>query len=246
MTDSEVIIINELLDLFSGKTISDIINFQTDNIYNKSAVSVIVKNHINNNSRFNMDVLQSHKIRLKFISVDMNYRCFEALSFSNSSLYKILFEDWSSNDPLEQPNFRKQLNFNFLFIPIIKIKTKGVFNKYLEWKIGDFSFWKPTTKELELIGKEWYLNKRVIKEGVKVTSIKFGESFRNENNLPKQSETNYIHLRPHGKNGCDYDLEYLKYTNGAIEITKQSFWLNKIYINSLLYDCKCKINLKEE
>lgn len=244
--ESEIIIINELINLLTGKTISDIINFETDNIYNKSAVSVIVKNFINNNSMYNIDILKGNNMRLKFISVDPNYRCFEALSFSNSSLYNILFEDWSSHDQLEQPNFRKQLNFNFLFIPIIKIKKKGIFNNYLEWKIGDFSLWKPNEKELELIGEEWYFTKKTIQEGVKINSVKWGKSFRNENNLPKQSETNYIHLRPHGKNSYDYDLEYLKYTNGEIEITKQSFWLNKIYINSLLNDCKWKINLKEE
>ena len=59
-------------------------------------------------------------------------------------------------------------------------------------------------------------------------------------------ETNFIHLRPHGKNSYDYDLEYLEYTKGNIEITKQSFWLNKKYINLLLKDYKWKINLKGE
>lgn len=243
---SQVIIINELIELLSGKTISDIINLETDNIYNKSAVSVIVKNFINNNSMYGLDVLKDNNIRLNFISVDSDYRCFEALSFPHSSLYKILFEDWNAIDPLEQPSLKKQLNFSFLFIPIIKIKKKGTFNNYFAWKIGNFSFWKPNEKELELIGEEWYFTKKTIQEGVKINSVKWGKSLRNENNLPKQSETNYIHLRPHGKNSYDYDVEYLKYTNGDIEITKQSFWVNKTYINTLLNDCKWKINLKEE
>jgi hypothetical protein len=243
---AEIIIINELKDLLTGKCISDIINFETDNIYNKSAVSVIVRNYINNNSIYNVETLDDYNIRLKFISVNSDYKCFEALSFSHSSLYKILFEDWCSSDLLEQPNLRKQLNFNFLLIPIIKDKQKGVFNNNLAWKIGNFSYWKPKAKELELIGEEWYLTKKVIQEGVKLNIVKFGNSFRNKNNLPKQSETNFIHLRPHGKNSYDYDLEYLEYTNGNIEITKQSFWLNKKYINLLLKDYKWKINLKGE
>jgi DNA mismatch repair protein MutH len=243
---SEIIIINELIDLLSGKCISDIINFETDNIYNKSAVSVIIRNYINNNSAYNIEILKLNNIRLKFISVNSDYRCFEALSFSHSSLYRIIFEDWSSSDLLEQPNFRKQLGFNYLFIPIVKIKKKDVFNNYLDWKIGSFSYWKPSTEDLQLIGEEWNLAKKVIQKGVEVISVKFGNSFRNKNNLPKQSETNFIHLRPHGKNSYDYDLEYLEYTNGNIEITKQSFWLNKKYINLLLKDYKWKINLKEE
>ncbi|MCD8421598.1 hypothetical protein LNI94_01665 [Tenacibaculum finnmarkense genomovar ulcerans] len=243
---SEIIIINELIDLLYGKSLSNIIDFETDNIYNKSAASVIVKKFINKNSLYNIETLEKNNIRLKFIPVNSDYKCFEALSFSNSSLYKILFEDWNSNDLLEQPNFRKQLNFNFLLIPIIKIKKKGIFNDSLQWKIGNFSYWKPNPKELELIGEEWYLTKKVIQEGVQVNRVKFGNSFRNNNNLPKQSETKFIHLRPHGINSYDYDLEYLKYTNGNIEITKQSFWLNKKYINLLLNDYKWKMNLKEE
>jgi hypothetical protein len=244
--ESEIIIINELIDLLSGKTISNIINFETDNIYNKSAISIIVKNFININSMYSIDVLKDNNIRLKFISVDSEYRCFEALSFSHSSLYNVLFEDWNAIDTLEQPSLRKQLNLSFLFIPIIKIKKKGMFNNYLEWEIGNFRYWKPSEKELERIGEEWYLAQKVIKEGVKINSVKWGKSFRNKNNLPKQSETNFIHLRPHGKNSYDYDLEYLKYTNGSIEITKQSFWLNKKYLNLLLKDYKWKMILKEE
>ena len=57
---SEIIIINELIDLLSGKCISDIINFETDNIYNKSAVSVIVKNFININSIHSIDILKDN------------------------------------------------------------------------------------------------------------------------------------------------------------------------------------------
>ena len=52
-------------------------------------------------------------------------------------------------------------------------------------------------------------------------------------------------MRPHAKNKDDYDLKYFKYTNGEIRITKQSFWLNKKLINTII-DSKWKINLKEE
>lgn len=246
ISKSEIIIISELIELLYDKSIGDIINYETDNIYNKSAVSVIIKRFLNKNSMYDINTLDNKKIRLKFIPVNSNYNCFEALSFSHSSLYRIIFEEWASNDLLEQPNLRKQLGFNYLFIPVIKIKKKGKFNNYLDWKIGYFSYWKPSSKELELIGYEWSFTKKVITEGVKVERVKFGNTYRNNNNLPKQSETNFIHLRPHAKNSYDFDLEYLEYTDGNVEITKQSFWLNKKYINLLLKDCKWKINLKEE
>lgn len=240
------IIISEINNVIRQKTVNDIIDLKTDNIFNKSAVPLIVKKYINNNSMFSLDVLKDHNIVVKFIPIDIHYKCHEAMSFSNTSLYNILFEDWDSQDLLERALLRNRLSYNYLFIPIIKIKQKGVYNNYNDWKIGDLSFWAPSEKELEQIGKEWNDVKRIVKEGVRVDKVKFGKSFRTTNNLPKQSETDFIHLRPHAKNSRDYDIPYLHYTNGKIEITKQSFWLNKKFINQLLEEHKWEMNLKGE
>jgi DNA mismatch repair protein MutH len=246
MNNANQIIINDLYNLIGNRTIKDIINLETDNIYNKSAVSVILKKYINNNSFYNIDVFKEYNTIVKFISVDVNYNSFEAMSFSSSSLYNILFEEWDSEEDLEIASLRNHLNSNFLFIPVIKTKTKGVYNNYYNWKIGDFSFWRPMENELNLIGEEWHNVKNIILEGVQLKKVKYGKSFRISNNLPKQSETNFIHLRPHAKNSFDYDVPYSKYTNGNIEITKQSFWLNKKFINLLLDKYKWKTSLKEE
>ena len=246
MKNSSNIIIDEIHKLVEGKTIKDIINLETDNVYNKSAASLIIKKYIDNKCIYNLDIQKDYKILLKFISVSPNYKCYEAMSFSNLSLYDILFEEWNSKDPFELAKFRKQLDLNFLFIPIIKVKVNGIFNNYLDWEIGEFSYWEPSERELEEIGREWSDVKERLQKGVELKRVKHGCSYRTLNNLPKQSETRFIHLRPHGKNSHDYDQGYLKYTNGAVEITKQSFWLNKKYINSLLESCKWKMNLKEE
>lgn len=240
------IIISEIQNLIGNKNISEIINFETDNIYNKSAVSVIVKNHIDKNSFYNLEVLKDYGISLKFIPVNFKYESFEAMSFSNISLYNIIFEDWQSQNIEDSASLKKKLDFSFLFIPIIKVKTKGSYNDYRDWKIGDFSLWQPNSKELELIGLEWINTKNIIKKGVHLKAVKYGNSYRTSNNLPNQSETNFIHLRPHAKNSQDYDVPYYKYTNGQVEITKQSFWLNKKYLNNLLKEYRWKMILKEE
>lgn len=245
MNKATHVIINEIYNLIGNKTIKDIINLETDNIYNKSAVSVIIKKYIDNNSFYSLSVLNDYNIMVKFIPVDENYRCYEAMSFASVSLYNIIFEKWHCQDSLEIATLKNQLKANYLFIPIVKIKTKGIYNNYNEWKIGDFSFWEPTDNELDLIGKEWIIAKNIIKEGVKLKRVKHGKNYRTSNNLPKQSETLYIHLRPHAKNSFDYDIPYREYTNGKIEITKQSFWLNKKFINRLLDKYKWKTNLKE-
>lgn len=246
MNNATQIIISEIYNLIGNRTIRDIINLETDNIYNKSAVSVIIKKYINNNSLYNLDVLKDYNIMVKFISVDVNYKCFEAMSFTNVSLFNIIFEKWDSQDPLENASLRSQLNSNYLFIPVIKNKKKGAYNNYYDWKIGCFSFWAPNESELSLVGKEWEEIQEVIQKGVVVQKVKYGKGYRTNNNLPKQSETNFIHLRPHAKNSSDFDIPYLNYTNGDVEITKQSFWLNKKFINQLIEKYKWKTSSKEE
>lgn len=240
------LILKELYKLIHKKSINDIIDFEFDNIYNKSAVSKIIKSYISKNCFYNLNIIEEHNIKLKFISVNEDYKSYEAMSFTNTSLYDIIFEKWDTNDEFELATLKNQLNYNFLFIPVIKIKRKGIFNHCLDWKIGDFSYWTPTKEELIEIGKEWMITKELLKKGIKVTKVKFGKSFRNSNNLPKQSKTKYIHLRPHGINSYDYDLKYLEYSNGETQITKQSFWLNKKFINTLLKNNKWKMISKEE
>lgn len=246
MSSAVQIIINEINNLIGNRDIKEIINLEKDNIYNKSAVPVIIKNYINNNSSYNLDVLKDYNIVVKFISVDLKYNCFEPMSFSSTSLYNILFENWDSPDVLERASLRNQLNYSYLLVPIVKIKTRGVYNNFYDWKIGDFTFWEPNSVELNMIGEEWGQAKEIIQKGVILKKVVYGKSFRNTNNLLKQSETNFIHLRPHAKNSFDYDLPYSKFTNGAVEITKQSFWLNKKFINQLLQKYKWKTILKEE
>ena len=240
------LILKELYKLIHKKSINDIIDFEFDNIYNKSAVSKIIKNYISKNCFYNIDIIEEHNIKLKFISVNEDYKPYEPMSFTNTSLYNIIFEKWDTHDKFELATLKNQLKYNFLFIPVIKIKRKGIFNHYLDWKIGEFSYWTPTKEELIEIGKEWMITKELLKKGIKVTKVKFGKSFRNSNNLPKQSKTKYIHLRPHGINSYDYDLKYLEYSNGETQITKQSFWLNKKFINTLLKNNKWKMISKEE
>lgn len=246
MKKGNYLITQEIEVLLKNKNIGDIINFETDNVYNKSAVSKIIKNYIFKNCFYDTNMINDQKIRLKFISVNEKYNCFEPMSFSNTSLYDVIFEKWNTNDEFELATFKNQLTYNFILIPIIKIKKNGVYNNYLNWTIGEFSYWNPSAKEIEMIGMEWLNVQKILRNGLEINRIKYGKSFRNTNNLPKQSETNFIHMRPHGKDSYDYDLKYLKYTKGEKKITKQSFWLNKKFINSLLIKYKWKTILKEE
>jgi hypothetical protein len=108
--------------------------------------------------------------------------------------------------------------------------------------VGELSVFVPSAGVLQDIGKEWLKAKEIVKRGVKIREVPYGDGYRKENNLLKATKTKYIHLRPHAKNSYDYDLDYSEYTRGEVEITKQSFWLNKEYINYILKEYRWKKN----
>ncbi|MFN5223910.1 MAG: hypothetical protein ACK5DJ_06965, partial [Bacteroidota bacterium] len=54
------------------------------------------------------------------------------------------------------------------------------------------------------------------------------KGFVQKNNLPGESDTKYIHMRPHGRDSNDLD-DSIK-----VKITKQSFWFNKSFIQKLI------------
>ena len=47
--------------------------------------------------------------------------------------------------------------------------------------------------------------------------------------LPKASETTYIHVRPKARNARDRDI-----APGGFDVIKRSFWLNQSYVRRIL------------
>jgi DNA mismatch repair protein MutH len=246
MTSSEVSIFNEIADSLKDKYITDLFGYETLNEKDKSNVSKLIKYYLATFTMFDQNVLNKYNIKLKIISVNSDYNCFEAISFSSMSLKDLIFEKWTNYDNWEEAQLRKTLSSTLLIIPIIKHKVGGRFNSIDKWKIGDICVWRADEEELILIGEEWEIAKNIVKQGVKLTKESFGRGYRTKNNLLKQSKTNYIHIRPHGINSFDIDKPYFHYTNQTIEISKQSFWLNQKFINNLLTKYRWKTNSKEE
>ena len=158
----------------------------------------------------------------------------------------MLFEKWTESDTWEEAQLKKTLKSTFLIIPIIKHKERGRYNSADKWLIGEICVWKVGEIELKLIGEEWEKAKHIVEEGVTLTREKFGKGYRMKNNLLKQSKTIYIHIRPHGINSFDIDKPFFEYTNQIVKITKQSFWLNKFFLNNLLTKYRWIMNSKEE
>jgi DNA mismatch repair protein MutH len=246
VSPSQISIFNEIASNINYKYLTELINLKNTCEINKSNIPNIVKNYIFSVTMFDQNVLEKYNIKIKIVPVNSSYKCYEAISFPHTSLKDLIFEKWNDFDTWEEAQLRKNLSSIYLFVPIIKHKEKGVYNCFENWYIGEICVWKVGDQELKLIGEEWGIAKAIIEGGVKLTKEKFGKGYRMKNNLLKQSDTNYIHIRPHGINSFDIDKPYFQYTNNTIEITKQSFWLNKKFINNLLKRYRWIMNSKEE
>jgi hypothetical protein len=246
MSSSDIYIFNEIAKSINNKNIFELIDFTIQNEKDKSNISKLIKYYLSNYTMFDQNVLNKYNIKIKVVPVNSDYKCFEAISFPSKSLRDLIFEKWTTFDKWEEAYLRKTLNSTFLIIPIIKNKEKGKYNNANEWKFGEICVWKADQHELNSIGEEWELAKSIVEKGVELIREIFGKGYRIKNNLLKQSETKFIHLRPHGINSFDIDKPYFQHTNYTIELPKQSFWLNKMFVNQILIKYRWKTNSKEE
>lgn len=152
-----------------------------------------------------------------------NYMPYEAMSFPYQPLGEI-----ASEKRFDESEFYTYLQA-FLFIPLLREKREE--KNFSKIFFGTSFIWRPTKLDLLNIQKEWEKNKHIINDGLEVKKIsrKNKKGYILTNNLLKESESKYIHMRPHAKDSNDFDKS-LK----SINISKQCFWLNKKRIHKLI------------
>lgn len=117
----------------------------------------------------------------------------------------------------------------FILIPIYRDeRAKMDLDKMI---FGKSIIWRPEKKDLLGIQAEWELYNKTINDGIKIVRKKTNnrKGYIQQNNLPKESQTQYIHMRPHGRNSDDIDKSLPE-----LSITKQCFWFNKKLIQRLI------------
>ena len=135
------------------------------------------------------------------------------MSFPTFKFIEIIKEDWETSELREMLEPAK-----FMFV-IFKENYSG------EYVFERVMFWNMPAQDLEEVEKVWERTVDVIKAGVELTYD--GKVTRN--NLPKQSENRVAHVRPHGRDSNDtYPLP------DGRRMTKQCFWLNRTYIESVV------------
>lgn len=131
---------------------------------------------------------------------------YEAVSFPAFRYMELIEETWEDSTLMSQIEY-------MLFTPIEGARKS---TPQSDCVIRPLVFWKPDAMELDIISKEWEM---------------FVDLIRREKalDLPPASDTDMIHVRPHGRDSSDLDI-----APGVGEIRKQSFWLNRAVVRQFL------------
>lgn len=223
--DFENILLKKLHE-FKDMKIQDVANSFSIKISNsKDAVSSIIKKAIGfKDIKSEIKEFEQLGIQIKTIPVRPtdNYP-WESTSFPAMKLKEFVEEDWDSS--IFSTYVQK-----ILFVPIYRDERKASESPIGERIIGKAFYWSPSLYEVHTIKKEWNEYKKEVLDGKAQThSVKQKSRTIHVSDLSKESETNIIHMRPHGQVNKDRDTDHL-----GNSIVKQCFWLNKSFIQKLL------------
>ncbi|WP_406613833.1 Sau3AI family type II restriction endonuclease [Mycoplasma corogypsi] len=219
-----------------GKTEHELYTeFSIDTNTNSKQINRTLTNRMLGIKTNNAEEFEKANIKIKTIRVQKNGKPKESMSFP-----KIIIKEFVKQE------FENSFEYDFFE------STRFLFVVFKENDNGDYvlrgaKFWNMPIDELEMIGKvEWESYKQKFLTGVnfEVKQQKTGKIIVS-NDLPKKSDNEIFHLRPHSKksayliNGIWYgegnetDMDTLP--NGD-KMTHQCFWLNNDYISKIIDD----------
>lgn len=211
-----------ILDNISGRTVSQVgSSFGITKLGSKDVARIVATAALHHRDG---GLGKTGKSRVRFIDghyfkvFNVNSRLYpdnSGLRFPHVPLTQLAVEDW------EDSSIRDLLN-SMLWIPVMK-KAEGslIDGTYLDPifpEIDDF--------DLAGIQKEWEMFTGLIRKG---KAERLFDGKRNFDYLPKSSETNYLHMRPCGRDGTVTEPDLLGNT-----CTKLAFWLNASFVHRLI------------
>lgn len=157
-----------------------------------------------------------------------DHRPLEATSFPAFKLKELEEEEW------EESMLQQYLDY-ILFVPIYAEHTKQPKGSR---QLGRPFFWSPSNAEWAVIEREWSMYRDQVRRGAAIVSkVKYGTGYREVTGLSRESDTEIIHVRPHAKDRNDRDED--SHENKPV---KQSFWLNKNYLQRLIINSNARKN----
>lgn len=221
-------VIYKKINNFIGKSREELIKLFNLNAKSKDVIERIFAKMLGIAGKVNdIDEFQKANITCKTIRVNENNTITESMSFPAFKFAEIIKEKW------ENSILRKTFSETKYLFVIFKEKNK-IF--YFE----GIKFWNMPLSVLDNeVRQVWDKTINIIKTGNIVKSQKrlANGKLIVYNNFPGISENHVAHVRPHAINSSDcYELPVADLLTGVTKYTKQSFWLNNEFIESIVVD----------
>lgn len=155
-----------------------------------------------------IDEFEKAEIEIKSIRLKHNGNPDQNMSFPAFKFKEVASEEW------EDSQLINIVEKKYLFMVFQYDKDKNLYFK------GGF-FWNMPHKDILQVKMVWFKTKKIINEGVKIWDAKG----KTKNNLPKKSENQICHVRPHTSNKENVDI-----LPDGRTLTKQCFWFNGSYL----------------
>lgn len=188
---------------YLGKTLNDIcksLNYSVSKLRDKSFEAKIVKRILEDGQISRID-LDRAGIIVKTVRL-RNGKLKESISFPSFKFLDIVKGNWEDSDLFNL------IERKFLFVVVEISSNKDSILKSL-------GYWNMPYSDRQEVEKVWLRTKNEVAKGAK--------------NLPKQSESNVVHVRPHARNRNDVLIT----PKGNYEV-KRSFWLNREYVEKII------------
>jgi DNA mismatch repair endonuclease MutH len=150
--------------------------------------------------------LEALGLEIKTIPLGPNAEPYEAMSFPFFDPRELVGEEWEDSDLLAGIS-------NMLLVPIYR-EQRDI--DLLQQRVCRPFRWSPDREQMSGIRAEWERYREAF-------SVGSGQR------MPTESETRFIHVRPHGRDAKDR----IELPDGRT-IVKQSFWLNRDFVRELV------------
>ncbi|MEG0366385.1 MAG: Sau3AI family type II restriction endonuclease, partial [Coprobacillus sp.] len=234
-------VVKSFLDIYKGKRIDEISNAIGFDLEKKKGnydflyKSISKMLHTNLDNPDKIDEFLKSGIKVITVRIMKNGRNKESVSMPAFKISELIAEEW----------YESTLRDTFLNTKFLICVFDEIDDKNKNYIFRDSFFWTMDEHVLDSVIKSvWEDTKRIFIEGVKLELVKWGQNFRVENNLPKESEQRIIHVRPHtSESTYKFDNiliheEYLQSFGDVLPdgriMTKQCFFINKNFILDLI------------
>lgn len=223
---NQVTLINELYEPENEKQIKAILRV-------KSLYSNLVFRMLGIKSN-RAEEFEKASIVVKTIRIQLSGKMKESLSFPTFKIKELVEETWEDSTI---NNYFESTKFLFV-----------IFNEQADrtYNLNKAFFWNMPSDDIDnKLKEDWTRITDKFKAGVCLKPEPWGkDKIRVTNDLPKKTDTNLLHVRPHTTKGA-YLINGVEYGNGILArhadellngdmMTKQSFWLNNDYVADIV------------